>query len=155
MTYTIRVALSVTSALQTNLLSSKGHTVVNLRVFLVEDNLTIRISLLDMLTDLVDAHLVGIAEHEDDAVQWLHNHPDGWDVAIVDIFLKSGSGLPVVSACNARSSKQRVLVLTNYATPEIRTQAFDLGADRVFDKSQEVDALIDYCTEVRLDLKPH
>lgn len=128
---------------------------MNLRVFLVEDNLTIRLRLMDMLTDLVDARLVGIAEQENDAVQWLNKHPDDWDVAIVDIFLKSGSGLPVVSACTGRSPKQRVLVLTNYATPEIRTQAYHLGADRVFDKSQDVDALIDYCTEVRLDVKPH
>lgn len=125
---------------------------MNLRVFLVEDNLTIRTSLMDMLMDLVDARLVGIAERQADAVQWLNEHPDEWDVAIVDIFLKRGSGLPVVTACAGRSPKQRVLVLSNYATPEIRTQAYHLGADRVFDKSQDVDALIDYCTEVRLDV---
>jgi two-component system, OmpR family, response regulator len=125
---------------------------VSLRIFLVEDSQMIRISLMDMLTDLVDARLVGIAEQQSDAIEWLGEHPDGWDVAIVDIFLKRGSGLPVLSACAGRSPQQRVLVLSNYATPEVRTQALRLGVDRVFDKSQDVDALIDYCRQVRLDV---
>jgi len=114
--------------------------------------LTIRISLMDMLTDLADARLVGIAEQQAEAIQWLNEHPDGWDVAIVDIFLKRGSGLPVLSASADRSTKQRVLVLSNYATPAVRAQALRLGADRVFDKSQDVDALVDYCRRVRQDL---
>jgi len=125
---------------------------VSLRIFLVEDSLTIRISLMDMLTDLADACLVGIAEQQAEAIQWLNEHPDGWDVAIVDIFLKRGSGLPVLSASADRSTKQRVLVLSNYATPAVRAQALRLGADRVFDKSQDVDALVDYCRRVRQDL---
>lgn len=127
---------------------------MNMRVFLVEDSPTIRTSLMEMLTDLVDARLVGAAEQQVDAVQWLNAHPDAWDMAIVDIFLKRGSGLPVLTACARRSPKQRVLVLSNYATPEIRTRAYHLGADRVFDKSQDVDALIDYCHEVRQDVSP-
>nr|WP_255632093.1 response regulator [Rhodoferax sp. U2-2l] len=127
--------------------------VVSLRIFLVEDSLTIRVSLMDMLTDLADACLVGVAEQQADAIQWLSEHPDGWDVAIVDIFLKRGSGLPVLSACAGRSPKQRVLVLSNYATSEMRAQALRLGVDRVFDKSQDVDALIDYCRQVGLDVK--
>ncbi|MCW2313884.1 response regulator [Rhodoferax antarcticus] len=78
---------------------------------------------MDMLTDMVDARMVGIAEQQADAVQWLNEHSDEWDVAIVDIFLKRRSGLPVLTACARRSPKQRVLVLSNYATPEIRTRA--------------------------------
>ena len=35
-------------------------------------------------------------------------------------------------------------MLTNYATPEMRRQALLLGADAVFDKSTEIDALIDF-----------
>ena len=130
----------------------KGVSVVSLRIFLVEDNLTIRLSLMDMLTDLADACLVGFAEQQSDAIQWLTEHPDGWDVAIVDIFLKRGTGLPVLSACASRSPMQRVLVLSNYATAAMRAQALRLGADRVFDKSQDVDALIDYCRQVRQDV---
>jgi two-component system, OmpR family, response regulator len=124
---------------------------VSLRIFLVEDSQTIRVTLMDMLTDLADARLAGTAEQQSDAIAWLNDHPDEWDVAIVDMLLKRGSGFPVLRACATRSSKQRVLVLSNYVTPEVRTQALRLGVDRVFDKSQEVEALIDYCRHMRLD----
>jgi len=36
-------------------------------------------------------------------------------------------------------------VLTNYATDEIRRHALSLGASRVFDKSGEIDALVEHC----------
>ena len=37
-------------------------------------------------------------------------------------------------------------MLTNYATPDIRLRCASLGVDAVFDKSNEIDALIDFCT---------
>ena len=36
-------------------------------------------------------------------------------------------------------------MLSNYATPDMRRKCLELGADRVFDKSNEIDALILYC----------
>jgi ActR/RegA family two-component response regulator len=75
-------------------------------------------------------------------------------VAIVDLFLKRGSGLAVVSACSGRRPWQRVLILSNYATPAVRAQALQLGVDQVFDKSHDVDALIDYCRQLNAELYP-
>jgi two-component system, OmpR family, response regulator len=51
----------------------------------------------------------------------------------------------VLEACQDRSRDQRVVVLSNYATPDMRKRCADLGADAVFDKSNEIDALVDYC----------
>jgi DNA-binding NarL/FixJ family response regulator len=39
----------------------------------------------------------------------------------------------------------RRVVLSNYATPEMRRRCLELGADRVFDKSSELEELIAYC----------
>ena len=38
-----------------------------------------------------------------------------------------------------------MVVLSNYATTDMRKRCSQLGADAVFDKSNEIDALIDYC----------
>jgi two-component system OmpR family response regulator len=38
--------------------------------------------------------------------------------------------------------------LTNYATPDIRKRCAQLGADAVFDKSNEIDALVEYCSQL-------
>ena len=67
-----------------------------------------------------------------------------WDLVIVDLFLKQGSGLGVLEACQDRGRGQRVVVLSNYATADMRKRCAQLGADAVFDKSNEIDALVDY-----------
>jgi len=35
--------------------------------------------------------------------------------------------------------------LSNFAISEVRDRCLQLGADAVFDKSNEIDALLDYC----------
>ena len=42
----------------------------------------------------------------------------------------------------------KLVVLSNYATPDMRRKCMDLGASRVFDKSNEIDALILYCSRL-------
>ncbi len=117
--------------------------------FLVEDNKTIRDNLIPTLEDLARARVLGTAETEADAVYWLQSHNGTWDLAVVDLFLREGSGLGVLSGCKGRQEHQRVVLLTNYATAEIRSQAHVLGADAVFDKSTELDGLFDFASQMR------
>jgi len=55
----------------------------------------------------------------------------------------------VLAACRDRPSRQKVVVLSNYATVDIRQRCAQLGVDAVFDKSNEIDALVDYCIQQR------
>ena len=71
--------------------------------------------------------------------------PIAWRLAVVDMFLRNGNGLEVLRAFRSRRPDQHMLVLTNYATAEIRRKAIDAGADAVFDKSTEVDVFFDLC----------
>ncbi|RZL94929.1 MAG: response regulator [Variovorax sp.] len=114
-------------------------------VFLVEDNSLIRENLIPALVDLVSARVLATAESEDEAIAWLAKHKGQWDLAVVDLFLKQGNGLGVVQWCNGREAGQRVVVLTNYPMPEARIACKDAGADRVFDKSTELDEFFEYC----------
>jgi DNA-binding NarL/FixJ family response regulator len=61
--------------------------------------------------------------------------------------LKQGSGLGVLAACRNRPARQKVVVLSNYATTDIRQRCAQLGVDAVFDKSNEIDALVDFCLQ--------
>ncbi|MDP9890905.1 DNA-binding NarL/FixJ family response regulator [Variovorax boronicumulans] len=90
------------------------------------------------------ARVDGTAETEEDAITWLISHNGYWDVAVVDLFLREGSGLRVVDRCRDRQPHQRVVMLSNYATVEMRRQALSLGADAVFDKSTEIEGLLDF-----------
>jgi len=118
---------------------------VKLRTYIVEDNATIRENLIGTLEELAEVQAVGIAETEDEGKEWLTSHASQWDLAIVDLFLRQGSGLGVLAACRDRASEQKMVVLSNYATPDVRMRCAQLGVDAVFDKSNEIDALVDYC----------
>lgn len=113
--------------------------------FLVEDNRTIRDNLIPALEDLADVRVVGCAESESAAIEWLAVHADEWQLVVVDLFLKDGSGLGVLRSCAKRSPKQRAVVLSNYVNPDIRARCTALGADAVFDKSRDLEAFFDYC----------
>ena len=118
---------------------------MRLKTYIVEDNPTIRENLIGTLEELACVIAVGTAETENDGKAWLTDNSQEWDLAIVDLFLKQGSGLGVLAACRDRPSRQKVVVLSNYATTDIRQRCAQLGVDAVFDKSNEIDDLISYC----------
>ncbi|HSH89081.1 MAG TPA: response regulator [Ramlibacter sp.] len=120
---------------------------MQLRTYIVEDNATIRENLIGTLEELACVKALGWAETENEARSWLGQHENQWDLTIVDLFLKQGSGLGVLEACRDRPEGRRVVVLSNYATADMRKRCAQLGADAVFDKSNEIDALIEYCIE--------
>jgi DNA-binding NarL/FixJ family response regulator len=116
-----------------------------LKTFIVEDSQVIRENLIATLEELVPVEVIGTAEDEKTAVQWLTHQQSPVDLVIIDIFLKSGSGLGVLRAAHGLPQAHTLVVLSNYATQDIRRKCLELGADRVFDKSNEIDALILYC----------
>jgi two-component system OmpR family response regulator len=120
----------------------------SLRLFLVEDSPVIRENLAATLEELLSAKVVGSAETEAAATDWLLQNLGEWDLAIVDVFLRQGSGLGVLSALDRRPASHKLVVLSNYATPDMRKKCLELGANQVFDKSNEIDTLISYCERV-------
>ena len=119
------------------------------RTFIVEDNFAIRENLMGALREVARVDPVGQAESEAEGTRWLLRNLSQWDLAIVDLFLKEGTGLRVLEACRHRGPAQKMVVLSNYATPEMRRKCEQLGADAVFDKATEIDDLIDYCLRRR------
>ena len=121
---------------------------IPLKAFIVEDSPVIRENLVAALEELAPVEVVGTADDEPTAVRWLAQRISGIDLVIVDIFLKSGSGLGVLRAAAECKGRMELIVLSNYATPDMRRKCIDLGASRVFDKSNEIDALILYCSRL-------
>jgi len=125
---------------------------VRVKTYIVEDNPTIRENLIETLEELAYIETVGTAETENESKIWLVQHPEEWTLAIVDLFLKQGSGLGVLASLRDRPSKQKVVVLTNYATADIRQRCAQLGVDAVFDKSNEIDALVEFCIQQKTSM---
>lgn len=120
-----------------------------LKAFIVEDSPVILENLVATLEELAQVEVVGSVPDEAGAVRWMSRDPDAnADLFIVDVFLRSGTGLGVLQAAQQLGVRARRVVLTNYATEEMRRRCASLGAERVFDKSRELDDLISYCAEL-------
>lgn len=119
-----------------------------LKIYLVEDSAVIVENLTATLEELADAEVTGACATATEAIATL-NSPDGaWQLAIVDLFLREGSGLDVLKACSGREPTQKMVVFSNYATADVRHRCIALGADQIFDKSNEVEALVEYCRSI-------
>jgi DNA-binding NarL/FixJ family response regulator len=112
---------------------------------LVEDNQTIRETLVPALEELANARVVATAATSADAHRALVQWRGQWHLMVVDLFLAAGSGLEVLQAARQRGPHQHVYVLSNYATADMRRRCTALGADGVFDKSTELDAFFEHC----------
>jgi DNA-binding NarL/FixJ family response regulator len=118
------------------------------KTFIVEDSAIILDNLVATLEELAPVQVVGSAPDEDAALNWLTVDGQEVDLVIIDVFLKAGSGLGVLKRAAQRSVPGKRVVLTNYATQEMRRKCLELGADRVFDKSNELDDLVLYCARL-------
>lgn len=118
---------------------------MNRATFLVEDDVEARRGLGLALEELAGVQVIGMADSESDAVAWLTQAGNPWDLAVVDVDLREGSGFGVLQSINARSSAQRVVVLSNHAEPDIRRVCLALGAEQVFHKTLELERFFEYC----------
>lgn len=107
-----------------------------LRVLLIEDSPLIRERLAESIADPGRIEIVGHAESEQAAIGMLGAAP--WDVMVLDLQLRHGTGLGVLRALiSRRPPGAKVIVLTNYAFPQYRAKSLALGADHFFDKAHE------------------
>lgn len=118
---------------------------MHIQAFVIEDNATIRENLVGTLEELTCVKVAGTCSTEDDAMRWLEKNGESWDLVIVDLFLKQGSGIHLAQCIRRVRPTQKVVVFSNYINASVRKRCAQLGVDAVFDKSTEIDALVDYC----------
>lgn len=118
---------------------------MQLKAYVVEDNPTIRENLVGALEELTCVKVIGMSATEDEGSAWLNENTQQWDLLIVDLFLKRGSGLRLVQRIGRQRLSQKIIVFSNFVNASVRKRCAQLGVDAVFDKSTEIDSLVDYC----------
>ena len=123
---------------------------MSLKAFVVEDQPAIRDSLLEALAEIAGIEAAGWAANEKTAIAWLRDATHHWDIAIIDLVLEpgGGSGFGVLQAVRQRGVTQKAVVLTATANPQVRRHCEEMGADGVFDKAMETEAMLDYCVKL-------
>ena len=114
-----------------------------LRVLIVEDSARIRDRLQEALGEIDNTAVAGCAETEAEALALMSREP--WDLVLLDLQLKEGNGLGVLKSRRAglRKLRGKVAVFTNYAFPQYRARALELGADYFFDKAREFHGMLE------------
>lgn len=120
-----------------------------MKTFVVEDSEVILKNLVTTLEELTPVKVVGSASDAASAIAWLAQSKNIFELVIIDIFLKSSSGITVLKSIMELSIQAKRVVLTNYCTPEMRVRCAELGAHRVFDKSNQIDDLVEYCMQLQ------
>ena len=123
-----------------------------IKAYLVEDQADIRDTLIEGMEQVIPVQFIGQAANEPEALRWLSNNSQVWDVLIVDLFLRKGSGFGVLDACKVRSPQQKAVVLTSYVDPDVLKQCRALGADAVFDKNDQLEQLVKFCLDHAEDI---
>lgn len=116
-----------------------------LKVVLIEDSPVLRQMLCDILEEIRGLEIVGEVEAEDQALAMLEQQKP--DVAIIDLELSKGNGLNVLRQIYAQPDRYRSLqavVFSNHAHASVRERCRLLGAAAFFDKTFQMDDLLDY-----------
>ena len=108
-----------------------------IKILLVEDSRILRDRLRALVAGIPNAAMVDEADSEETARQCIGSCVP--EVVVLDLRLKSGSGLAVLEHLKTVAPRAVAIVLTNYSQPEYRQKCAQLGADYFFDKSQDID----------------
>jgi DNA-binding NarL/FixJ family response regulator len=114
---------------------------------MVEDSEPVRETFAELLSALPGFELAGMAASESQATEWLTGHEDRWEIAIVDLMLKGGSGFNLIPKLKAAAGRT-VIVYSGFVTPEVKQRCMDLGADAVFQKSG-TEGMLQYLVSLR------
>ncbi len=110
---------------------------VGLGVLLVEDSPRIAERLRELLLQEEGVRVLATVDSEASAVQALQELPV--DVMILDLQLKVGTGFGVLEAVG--DERPPTIVMTNYALPQYRERARQLGVEHFLNKSMDFERL--------------
>ena len=120
--------------------SAGVHRLPEMRILLVEDSPPVQIRLKELLESPGEYRVSAIADSAPSARVAIE--AEVFDVLIVDVQLKQGTGIEVVRHARSRYGKgQRplIIVLTNYGMPTVEARCREAGADYFLDKIRQFD----------------
>jgi two-component system OmpR family response regulator len=112
---------------------------LSLSVVVVEDSKEILSVIQDLLHHIGGFKVAAHLQTESEATGWIEQPSPHWDVAMLDLVLREGSGFNLIRRFKSAHPAGRIIVLSDYATPIIKVRCVELGADAVFSKGEVKD----------------
>lgn len=122
-------------------------TATKVRLFLVDDHPLVREWLAQLLQGEADFEVVGEAEDAASALAAMEQSPP--DLAVVDLSLRSGSGLELIKSLRARLPAVQVLVLSMHEELTQVERALRAGASGYVMKRESTQQIVEAIRRVR------
>ncbi len=112
-----------------------------MKILIVDDSALFRNKLIDILSSFEDVEIVGQARNGFEAGdKILVEKPD---LITMDISMAGENGMVALGKIKKDFPDIKIFMLTNFAYKQLEEQAAKLGADAFFDKSGDIDKLLD------------
>jgi DNA-binding NarL/FixJ family response regulator len=111
-----------------------------MKVLIVDDSALIRVRLAELLTELDGIEIVAQSDNAYDAAKLIRQLEP--DVAILDLRMPKRSGMDLIGDVKSGPQPPKIIMLTNFPTPENREKCLSSGADYFFDKSSEIEGVM-------------
>jgi len=113
---------------------------MRMKVLIVDDSSIIRVRLAELLTEVEGIEIVAQADNAYEAADLVRTLEP--DVAIVDLRMPKRSGMDLIEDVKNAPQPPKIIMLTNFPTPENRERCLSYGADYFFDKSSEIEEVM-------------
>jgi len=123
---------------QTDSVQQNGHT---LKVLIVDDSPLISERLNQMLSEVEQVQIVGLAADGDEALRLFHEFRPA--VVLLDLEIPGRNGLEVLREVRKRAEPCVVVVFTSYDLPDFRDACLRAGADFFLRKSTEFERVVE------------
>ena len=110
-----------------------------MKILIVDDSRILRERLTRIISEIKGMEIVGEAETQSQTLKLIVKLKP--DVVILDIRLKTGSGIKVLENITKRSIKTEVIVCTNYSYPQYRRRCRELGVKYFLEKATEFEKI--------------
>jgi YesN/AraC family two-component response regulator len=111
------------------------------KVVIVEDSINIRNQLKKIIFSIDGIDLAAETESIENAIKLVKKHKPF--ALIIDIGLPDGNGMDLIKTAKKKVPNLITIVFTNYSSFVYRKRCLELGTDYFFDKTTDVDKLID------------
>lgn len=115
-------------------------------ILIADDFAPIRATLKRMLEPLKGVTTVIEAADGIEAEQIIKNRTP--DIVVLDIQMPGKTGVDLLRDIGPDLRQTLIIILTNFATPELRAQFIELGADHVLDKTMEFYQVIEIIKKI-------
>ena len=117
-----------------------------LKVYIADDSVVVRGKLKEALEERGSIQVVGESGDALQAITEIRTLDP--QVAIIDVRMPGGGGLPVLKDLKARTPGRIAIILTSFPFPQHRETYLAAGADYFFDKTKDIQQMTDKLLEL-------